>query len=96
VKTWKRGSRRTCVVDEGHLAGELDVGVVDVVLEHGLDGPGFGAAHENRLLSCPRCGGPMRIIAFILEREAVERILRPRRLGVAIIGWLVVPIPIRL
>ena len=25
---------------------------------------------------CPRCGGPMRIIAFILEREAIERILR--------------------
>ena len=32
--------------------------------------------HENRPLQCPRCGGPMRIIAFILEREAIERILR--------------------
>ena len=32
--------------------------------------------YENRPLQCPRCGGPMRIIAFILEREAIERILR--------------------
>jgi hypothetical protein len=32
--------------------------------------------HESRPLQCPRCGGPMRIIAFILEREVIERILR--------------------
>ena len=32
--------------------------------------------YENRPLQCPRCGGPMRIIAFILEREVIQRILR--------------------
>jgi hypothetical protein len=32
--------------------------------------------YENRPLQCLRCGGPMRIIAFILEREAIDRILR--------------------
>jgi hypothetical protein len=29
--------------------------------------------YENRPLQCPRCGGPMRIIAFILERETIKR-----------------------
>ena len=32
--------------------------------------------HDDRPLQCPRCGGPTRIIAFILERLAIERILR--------------------
>ncbi len=32
--------------------------------------------HENRPLQCPRCGGPMRILAFILEREVIVKILR--------------------
>ena len=26
-------------------------------------------------LRCPRCGEPMRIIAFVLERDVIERIL---------------------
>ncbi len=32
--------------------------------------------HENRPLQCPHCGGPMRIIAFILEHEVIVRILQ--------------------
>jgi len=32
--------------------------------------------HENRPLQCPRCGGAMRILAFILEREVIARILQ--------------------
>ena len=33
-------------------------------------------ASRSWALHCPRCGGPMRIIAFILEPEAIVRILR--------------------
>jgi hypothetical protein len=31
--------------------------------------------YENRPLQCPRCGQPMTILAFILEKEVIERIL---------------------
>ena len=33
--------------------------------------------YECLPLLCPRCGAPMRIIAFVLDRSVVERILRP-------------------
>jgi len=32
--------------------------------------------YENRPLQCPRCGQAMTILAFILDREVIERILR--------------------
>ncbi len=31
--------------------------------------------YENRALQCPRCGQAMTILAFILEKEVIERIL---------------------
>jgi hypothetical protein len=32
--------------------------------------------YENRPLQCPRCGQAMTILAFILDQEVIERILR--------------------
>ncbi|HPD70194.1 MAG TPA: transposase [Candidatus Krumholzibacteria bacterium] len=32
--------------------------------------------YENRPLQSPRCGGPLRIVAFILDREVIAKILR--------------------
>ena len=32
--------------------------------------------YENRPLQCSRCGQPMTILAFILDREVIARILR--------------------
>ena len=31
--------------------------------------------YENRPLQCPRCGGAMRIIAFVTEPASIQRIL---------------------
>ena len=33
--------------------------------------------YEVDPLACPRCGAEMRVIAFIIDQEVVDRILRP-------------------
>ena len=35
--------------------------------------------HEVDPLTCPRCAGPMRIVAFITERDVIDRILQHLR-----------------
>ena len=46
-------------------------------------GPGLGApdrllsrVYEIEPLLCPRCGGELRIVALIHDREVIDRILR--------------------
>ena len=35
----------------------------------------LASIYENRALQCPRCGQAMKILAFILEKKVIERIL---------------------